>query len=387
MKSRYYISYIVDQLIVHSTQDHTGSLLTTIYKHRYSYSSAISNMSLAVTENVDDPLEFEEWDGRTPFWHHCVAGSLAGVGEHVLVYPLDTVKTHIQCAACIPRDSIVSKAAPKHSNMPHGGMWTTMRHIVSQPSIRVGPSSMTAAATTAPPKNLFRLWRGIPTILVGCVPAHALYFSAYEAVKYYGKRPDGTTAPLWATAAGAAAVLGHDIIMTPLDTIKQRLQLGHYSGMKQAISEMYQREHGLLAFYRSFPITLVTNIPYGMVMVGTNEFLKDRLLNGESPSLSVCLFAASVSGMMAAATTTPLDRIKTVLQTQHLTTACTLGACPRIGEGGRLTLRQAIAKIVQQEGMAGFFKGMAPRVASHTPAVAISWTTYETAKQWLLSYE
>lgn len=25
--------------------------------------------------------DWEEWDGRSPFWIHCVAGSLAGVTE------------------------------------------------------------------------------------------------------------------------------------------------------------------------------------------------------------------------------------------------------------------------------------------------------------------
>lgn len=27
-------------------------------------------------------LEFEEWDGSTPFYQHCLAGSAAGVAEH-----------------------------------------------------------------------------------------------------------------------------------------------------------------------------------------------------------------------------------------------------------------------------------------------------------------
>ena len=53
----------------------------------------------AAEAEFDD--EWEEWDGISPFWVHCVAGSFAGVAEHVLVYPLDTVRTHIQvCAAC-----------------------------------------------------------------------------------------------------------------------------------------------------------------------------------------------------------------------------------------------------------------------------------------------
>jgi Mitochondrial carrier protein len=38
----------------------------------------------------------EEWDGSSPFWIHSIAGSVAGVVEHTAVYPLDTVRTHIQ---------------------------------------------------------------------------------------------------------------------------------------------------------------------------------------------------------------------------------------------------------------------------------------------------
>ena len=43
-----------------------------------------------------EDLEWEEWDSSTSplsFFHHCLAGSFAGVAEHTLLYPLDTVKT------------------------------------------------------------------------------------------------------------------------------------------------------------------------------------------------------------------------------------------------------------------------------------------------------
>ena len=62
---------------------------------------------------MEDPLEFEELDGGSPFWHHGVAGSLAGVAEHVLVYPLDTVKTHIQCVECPPNNTGVGGTSSK----------------------------------------------------------------------------------------------------------------------------------------------------------------------------------------------------------------------------------------------------------------------------------
>ena len=32
--------------------------------------------------------------------------------------------------------------------------------------------------------------------------------------------------------AGAVAALGHDAAMTPLDTVKQRMRLGHYQDMR-----------------------------------------------------------------------------------------------------------------------------------------------------------
>jgi solute carrier family 25 iron transporter 28/37 len=225
--------------------------------------------------------------------------------------------------------------------------------------------------------------------MVGCIPAHALYFSSYEFVKYSCRRQDGTL-PYWAgLLAGAAAVLGHDVIMTPLDTVKQRLQLGHYSGMKQAVRHMVRHE-GTFALYRSFPVTLLTNIPYGSIMVSTNEICKDYLSDGhgQTPTLTVCLISSSAGGFAASFFTTPLDRIKTVLQTQHLQPAyCErYGACPKVSPTSRLELKQAVAQILKQEGVAGLFRGSLPRILSHTPAVAISWTAYESAKKWLAQY-
>jgi solute carrier family 25 iron transporter 28/37 len=93
-----------------------------------------------------------------------------------------------------------------------------------------------------------------------------------------------------------------------------------------------------------------------------------------------------MGGLMASFLTTPLDRIKTVLQIQQLQpTACErYGSCPKISSTQeRLEVRQAVKSILRQEGVRGLFKGSLPRMLSHTPAVAISWTTYETAKQWL----
>lgn len=428
-------------------------------------------------EVLDD--EWEEWDGKSPFLHHCIAGSLAGVAEHTLVYPLDTVRTHIQvCAACHyngqnPLSSITKAAMPASSSgrtmsvlqqaaasaasasstgtpraVHHGigpatttsasgatavhnmSMMQALRQLVGTPTQPLSLSAATATATVdgrlvtsesatnavtaaAVSNNggISRLWRGVQTILVGCIPAHALYFSTYEIIKAATLDDKGNVTTYGSALAGAAAVVSHDLVLGPLDTVKQRLQLGHYNGLSHALRLMIQNE-GVVSLFRSFPVTLATNIPYGMVMVGTNECLKQQWTDdgNEKLTLPVMLGASSVAGFVAAATTTPLDRIKTYLQTQQLSPACLLSpvsgqapdVCPLTGQKGGAhptsvttapspaphkplvaDFRQAAMRIYQTEGAVGFFRGLTPRVLSHTPAVAISWTTYETAKKYL----
>mmetsp|Transcript_25880 Transcript_25880/g.63391 ORF Transcript_25880/g.63391 Transcript_25880/m.63391 type:complete len:385 (+) Transcript_25880:171-1325(+) len=355
--------------------------------------------------------DWEEWDGKTPFWHHCVAGSLAGVAEHALVYPLDTVRTHIQvCAACIHNPSTTSSklsnglmgqssvlqraaASGASNNM---GVWQAIRQLMNQPIALEGPASSSTLVTAEPTAaGISRLWRGVNSIIVGCIPAHALYFSSYELIKHATLDKDGHVTTYGSAMAGAVSAFSHDLVMGPLDTVKQRLQLGHYRGLTHAVSTMVANE-GFVSLFRSFPVTLASNVPYGVIMVGTNEFLKDRWTeSGEKLSLEVTLGASSIAGFAAAAATTPLDRIKTYLQTQQLTPACSVSAtpkknCPLTSSSSKMTHKPLVAgwkdaavRIYETEGRAGFFRGMTPRILSHTPAVAISWTTYETAKQYL----
>jgi solute carrier family 25 (mitochondrial iron transporter), member 28/37 len=389
-------------------------------------------------DDDDDDDDWEEWDGKSPFWVHCVAGSLAGVVEHTAVYPLDTVRTHIQvaCSACAQLHkrsgglgggisgggaattsgsgglkALLSSVGAKPlsagavgPNLPMG-MFQTIRHLMNEPVAVAASASASASAASVAPSTAAgwaRLWRGVETMVVGCIPAHALYFSSYEVVKAaFTSRETGQVSPLGSSLAGAGAVVSHDLIMTPLDTIKQRMQLGHYSSVRSAVSRMAQSE-GIGVFYRSFPVTLASNVPYGMIMVSVNEHLKQTidLFDGnegyplQGPhhqhhhrhhAWKTVVFSSSVAGLVASAATAPLDRIKTALQTQHL-----LPTCYKLEREGRCALathanwREAARHILETEGYQGFFRGIVPRVLSHTPAVAISWTTYETAKQFLM---
>ena len=87
---------------------------------------------------------------------------------------------------------------------------------------------------------------------------------------------------------------------------------------------------GWTGLYRSFPITVMTNVPYGMIMMTTNEWLRAVLEDGlygfhehhhgdEKPfHFATILFSGMGAGMVASAVTAPLDRVKTRLQTQRM---------------------------------------------------------------------
>lgn len=349
------------------------------------------------------------------------------------MYPLDTVRTHIQaCAACIHQPKTPSKALPSlkdagllRSSLPASanhplptGMWQTIRYLVNEPAAAMSIETTTAATSTIlSPAGWSRLWRGVQTIMIGCIPAHALYFCSYEFVKATMGKDQQPISPLTSSLAGAAAACAHDSIMTPLDTMKQRIQLGYYNGSVQAAFTSIVSQEGWMALYRSFPITLLSNVPYGMVMVATHEHCKQWWTadNPAAPSWQAVFVASSISGCVASAVTTPLDRIKTALQTQHMVPSVfsnespmasssssssssvlcrkavmsppsTEVYCPRWKSNvvTHETWYDAARSIYRNEGIMGFYRGLLPRVMSHTPAVAISWTTYETTKQLLL---
>ena len=129
-------------------------------------------------DSEDDELEWEEWDGKGSFVHHCIAGSIAGIAEHTLMYPFDNVKTHMQCNHC-PGQPVCKSVKPP----PPTSLMNTLRSIIHHPPSSSMVQSVGSSASSVGSPSPLRLWRGVHTMFLGCVPAHALYFSSFELSK------------------------------------------------------------------------------------------------------------------------------------------------------------------------------------------------------------
>ncbi|KAI8855159.1 mitochondrial carrier domain-containing protein [Chytridium lagenaria] len=253
-----------------------------------------------------------------------MAGALAGITEHTVMYPFDSIKTRMQVLSPQP-----------------AALYTSVSNALSRITSTEGFNA---------------LWRGVNSVIIGAGPAHALYFATYEH-----------------SAAGACATIASDGLMNPFDVVKQRMQMhgASFKGVVDCARTIFRNE-GLRAFYVSYPTTLSMTIPFQSIHFATYEYFR-KVLN---PSGVYDPFTHSVAGGLAgaaaAAATNPLDVAKTLLQTRGSSTDATIRSANGFAEAVRI--------IYTRKGLAGFFKGVQPRILTHMPSTAICWTTYEFLK-------
>ncbi|KAM1923925.1 hypothetical protein ACFX15_021771 [Malus domestica] len=121
-----------------------------------------------------------------------IAGSIAGMVEHMAMFTVDTVKTHMQALGSCPIKIV--------------GLRQALRSILKSE----GPAG---------------LYRGIGAMGLDAGPAHAVYFSVYGLSKKFfsGGNPNKPAAH---TIFDVFATVASDVIFTPIDLVKKRLQLG-----------------------------------------------------------------------------------------------------------------------------------------------------------------
>jgi hypothetical protein len=77
--------------------------------------------------------------------------------------------------------------------------------------------------------GLKNFYSGSSVLAMGCIPAHAIYFSIYEKAKIVlGCENDDSQYKF--AFVGVLSSLFHDLVMTPTEALKQRLQLTRSHG-------------------------------------------------------------------------------------------------------------------------------------------------------------
>ena len=151
--------------------------------------------------------------------------------------------------------------------------------------------------------------------------------------------------------------------------IKQRMQVhgSQYKSIFACAKHVFKTE-GIRAFYISYPTTLTMTVPFTALQFMAYESIS-KVMNPPRTydPLTHCV-AGGLAGGFAAGLTTPLDVIKTLLQTRGAANDLTI----RSAKG----LLQAAAIIKSREGYFGFFRGLRPRIITAMPSTAICWYVF-----------
>lgn len=255
-----------------------------------------SSMADAVVRAVEEEIDDEA--ARPPYLHAMLAGGIGGTTGDMLMHSLDTVKTRQQGDPHMP---------PKYTSM--GNTYYT---IWRQEGFRKG------------------LYGGVKPAFLGSFTGTVCFFGAYEWSKRtmidYGIAPSVSyfTAGLFADLAAAPAYV-------PSEVLKTRLQLQgrhnnpyfnsgyNYRGTIDA-ARTIARTEGFSALFHGYKATLWRDLPFSALQFAFYEELRDRAkryMGSNNIGLMLEIATAASAGGMAGVLTTPLDVVKTRIQTQH----------------------------------------------------------------------
>eukprot|EP00741_Cyanophora_paradoxa_P021351 tig00021348_g20610.t1 len=322
--------------------------------------SRASQALVRLTSLLSSPaLGLGDEEQRRTMAIHLVAGASARITSVTLMYPVDCIKTRLQVDPT------------RYANPVEA-----FRKIVAAEGVAA-------------------LYKGIPARMLYVAPAAAVSFAVYEEVKSALRPREGHAhwlSPLVPLAAGFAARVFGTATRTPFDVVKQRLQVqgssaGVYKGTVDAFRTI-ARSEGLRGMFAGYGVTLLRDAPFAMIYFTSYELFKRaqgglRAAPADAPAGRAAsdpelgtgnfLLAGAAAGVLASTCTSPLDVIKTRLQTQGMR------------QGGRqyAGLKDAVATIWREEGARGFTRGLAARYLYIAPAASITFTAYENYKRLL----
>ncbi|KAK9808684.1 hypothetical protein WJX72_001868 [[Myrmecia] bisecta] len=133
--------------------------------------------------------------GTPPVWHGLAAGAVAAVISRLCTYPADTIKARLQVQGALAQRGAYRTT---YSSTAHAFLQVTST------------------------EGLHGLYKGFAAILAGVIPANAIYFGGYELGKAMVPASYGILGDM---LTGTVAQLAAGVAYTPIDIVKERLQV------------------------------------------------------------------------------------------------------------------------------------------------------------------
>ncbi|GAA5956500.1 hypothetical protein JCM8115_000590 [Rhodotorula mucilaginosa] len=281
-----------------------------------------------------------------------IAGAGAGLVSSVVTCPLDVVKTKLQ-------------AGGANAGRGPSGLVGTAKHIWLNDGFR-------------------GFYRGLGPTIIGYLPTWAIYFTMYDLIKQRLSVTRGPDDPIAHVVSAMTAGASGTILTNPLWVVKTRFMTQdakdgdvRYRHTWDALIRIY-REEGPRAFYRGMLPSL-----FGVAHVAVQFPLYERFkvlsrpADGSDIPSSTILLCSSASKMIASIATYPHEVLRTRLQIQkhrlEAAAASSSSSSPAAFEG----IVKTSARIVREEGFAGFYRGMGTNLLRTVPSSAVTILTYE----------
>ncbi|OIT36639.1 PREDICTED: protein MITOFERRINLIKE 1, chloroplastic [Nicotiana attenuata] len=276
------------------------------------------------------------------------SGGIAGAFTYVCLHPLDTIKTKLQ-----------TKGASE-----------------------IYSGTIDAFVKTFQSKGILGFYSGVSAVIVGSTASSAVYFGTCEFGKSILSKFPQYPSVLIPPTAGAMGNIVSSAIMVPKELITQRMQAGAKGRSWQVLMRILEKD-GILGLYSGYTVTLLRNLPAGVLSYSSFEYLKAAVLSNTKrerlePFQSVC--CGALAGAISASITTPLDVVKTRLMTQVVHSEAANKAAAAMVTGVSATVKQ----ILKEEGWVGFTRGMGPRVLHSACFSALGYFAFETARLTIL---
>eukprot|EP00744_Colponema_vietnamica_P028414 GILI01043203.1.p1 GENE.GILI01043203.1~~GILI01043203.1.p1 ORF type:complete len:322 (+),score=54.47 GILI01043203.1:136-1101(+) len=294
------------------------------------------------------------------FSKQTVAGAASGAFSRFCVAPLDVVKIRLQLQVEHPSQA-------KYKSVLH-----CLRTIFKE-------------------EGVVALWKGNLAAEFLWTSYTAMQFGMYAQLQTLAQslldaEPNASTPvsilarnlqnPL--VAGGLSGAVG-TICTYPFDLARTRLA---GQGEPKIYTSLYSlgskivREEGFSGFYKGLPATLAQIIPYIGMQFVVYEYVKSTLKeHNVSP-----LVSGALAGLIPKLAVHPLDVVKKRMQMDGV---CRSASQILLKPSRSSTLSSTMSSIWRNEGIRGFYKGLAPSLIKAVPSSALTFFAYEQALKLL----